>query len=299
MTIVASPFLAARRRAIAIPGGTIAALEFGPADRPLDILFLHATGFSAGTYAGILAPLGKDLRILAVDQRGHGRTTLPAEPWAYDAWLIYRDDILALLEAIGETPTVMSGHSMGGTVCLLAAAERADAAKLLVLLDPVVMTPERLAAAGIDGLKNSPLSLGAAKRRSTFVDREAAFQAYNGRGAFRTWPEQTLRDYLTDGLLEGEDGQVHLACKPQWESATFAAHHHNTLGAFMEARLPIRILKAGIGSTCGLEGHEAEVMAGGHIRMETVAGTSHFLPMERPELVQAALVAAATLSSRP
>lgn len=294
MTIAASPFPAARRRQISIPGGIVAGLEFGPVDRPLDVLFLHATGFNAGAYASLLAPLAGTLRILAVDQRGHGLTTLPAEPWTWDAWLIYRDDILALLEALGETPTVMSGHSMGGTVCLLAAAERADATKQLVLLDPVVMTPERLAMAGADGLKNSPLSLGAAKRRATFADRESAFQGYNGRGAFRTWPEQTLRDYLTDGVVEGKDGQVHLSCKPQWESATFAAHHHDTLGAFLAAKQPIRILKAEIGSTCGLEGHQAEVMAGGRVRMETVAGTSHFLPMERPELVRAALAEAAT-----
>jgi surface antigen len=75
MTIAASPLSAARRRQVAVPGGAIAALEFGPADRPLDVLFLHANGFNAGTYADILAPLGDRLRILAVDQRGHGLTT--------------------------------------------------------------------------------------------------------------------------------------------------------------------------------------------------------------------------------
>lgn len=292
MTIAAFPLPAARRREIAVPGGTIAGLEFGPADRPLDVLFLHATGFNAGTYAHILAPLGDRLRVLAVDQRGHGRTTLPAEPWAYDAWIVYRDDILALLDALGETPAVMSGHSMGGTVSLLTAAARPDATKRLVLLDPVVMTPERMAMAGPDGLKNSPLSLGAARRRATFADRETAFQAYNGRGAFRTWPEETLRDYLADGLLDGDDGQVHLSCKSAWESATFAAHHHDTLGAFLQATQPIRILKAQEGSTCVLGDHKAQVIRG-TTTLEEVAGTSHFLPMERPELVRAALDEAA------
>lgn len=292
MTIAAFPLSAARRREIAVQGGTIAGLEFGPADRPLDLLFLHATGFNAGTYAGILGPLGDRLRILAVDQRGHGRTTLPAEPWSYDAWVVYRDDILALLDALGETPAVMSGHSMGGTVSLLTAAVRPEATKRLVLLDPVVMTPARMAMAGPEGLKNSPLSLGAARRRATFADREAAFQAYNGRGAFRTWPEATLRDYLADGLLEGDDGQVHLSCEPAWESATFAAHHHDTLGAFLQATQPIRILKAQEGSTCMLGEHEAEVVRG-TTTLEEVAGTSHFLPMERPELVREALLAAA------
>lgn len=292
MTYAASPFPAARRRAVAVPGGTVAALEFGPADRPLDVVFLHANGFNAGTYAAILGPLGEHLRVLALDQRGHGRTTLPAEPWAHDAWLVFRDDLLALLDALGETPTVLAGHSMGGTVCLLAAAERADAARRLVLFDPVVVTAERQAMFGPEGFRNSPLALGARRRRAVFPDREAAFQAYSGRGAFRTWPEASLRGYLADGLLEGEDGQVHLSCRPDWEASNFAAHFHDTIGAFGRVSCPVRIFKAEIGSTCGLEGHEAEVVRD-QVTLETVPGTSHFLPMERPELVREALRAGA------
>lgn len=292
MTLAASPFPAARRRAFAVAGGTVAALEFGPADRPLDVLFLHANGFNAGTYADILSPLADRLRILAVDQRGHGRTTLPANPDGHDAWLVFRDDLLTLLDTLGETPTVLSGHSMGGTVSLHTAAARADAAKQLVLFDPVVVTRERVAAAGPDGMKNSPLAVGARRRRSSFPGREEAFQAYNGRGAFRTWPEASLRAYLEDGLLEGPDGEVHLACRPDWEAANFSTDHQDPVDAFVRARQPIRILKAEAGSTCGFEGYEDQVLGDGHVQMEIIPGTSHFLPMERPELVRAALLEA-------
>lgn len=293
MTVPASPLSAARRRQFAVPGGNIAGLEFGPADRSLDVLFLHANGFNGGTYADILSPLGERLRVLAVDQRGHGRTTLPADPEAHDAWLVFRDDLLALLQALGETPTVLAGHSMGGTVSLHAAAERMDAAKRLVLFDPVVVTLERVAIAGPEGLKNSPLAQGARRRRATFPDREAAFEAYSGRGAFKTWSEASLRGYLADGLLEGEDGQVHLACRPEWEAANFGAHHHDTVGAFARAEIPIRVLKAEIGSTCGLDAGEISRLTDGRARTETVPGTSHFLPMERPDLVREALSEAA------
>ncbi|MFZ4607769.1 MAG: alpha/beta fold hydrolase [Caulobacter sp.] len=281
MTIPASPFPAARRRAIAAPQGTIAGYEFGPADRPLDVLFLHANGFNAGTYADILSPLADRLRILAVDLRGHGRTTLPADPDGHDAWMVFRDDLLTLLDVLGETPTVLSGHSMGGTVSLHAASVRAD------------VTPERVATAGPDGMKTSPLAMGARRRRSSFPGREEAFQAYSGRGAFRTWSEADLRDYLVDGLIEGDDGQVHLSCRPDWEAANFSADHHDPVGAFIRARQPIRILKAEVGSTCGIEGYEEQVLGDGHVRMEVIPGTSHFLPMERPELVRAALLEAA------
>ena len=70
---------APRARTIPLParGGAMAALEFGPAGRPVDIVFSHANGFNALTYRTILAPLAADLRILAIDLRGHGASTLP------------------------------------------------------------------------------------------------------------------------------------------------------------------------------------------------------------------------------
>lgn len=284
----------ARRRTIAVPGGEIAALEFGPADRPLDILFLHANGFNAGTYRGILAPLGEaGLRVLAYDQRGHGRTALPAEPFTGNVWRQYGDDLLAVLEALGETPAVLAGHSMGGTACLLASAQHTDAAKRLVLFDPVIITPERVAMLGEEGMRNSPLALGALKRRASFADRETAFEGYRGRGAFKTWPEETLRDYLADGLVEADDGGMRLSCAPAWESANFSTPSPDAVGGISNIRASIRILKAEIGSTAQFEVHEPAVLAAG-VDIEVVPGTSHFLPMERPDLVRAELTKAAS-----
>ncbi|ATQ45133.1 alpha/beta hydrolase [Caulobacter mirabilis] len=270
----------------------MAALEFGPADRPLDVVFLHANGFNAGTYRSIFAPLGDQLRILAVDQRGHGRTTLPAQPFVGNVWRQYGDDLLALLDAVGETPTVLAGHSMGGTACLLASAKCADAAKRLVLFDPVIITPERAALFGEDGMRNSPLAVGALKRRATFADRQAAFDGYRGRGAFKTWPEESLRDYLADGLVEAEGGGMRLACAPTWESANFSTPSPDAVGGIPDIRANIRILKAEIGSTAQFEIHEPAVLAAG-AEIEVVPGTSHFLPMERPDLVRAELLKAA------
>jgi pimeloyl-ACP methyl ester carboxylesterase len=293
MTNAALPDVSpARRRSIPVPGGLIAALEFGPADRALDVVFLHANGFNAATYRSILAPLADRLRILAVDQRGHGRTTLPAVPYASNVWRGYSDDLLALLTALGETPRVLSGHSMGGTACLLAAAERNDAAERLVLFDPVIITPERAALLGEDGMKNSPLAQGALRRRSTFPDRDAAFAGYQGRGAFKSWSDAMLRDYLIDGLVEAGDGALRLTCAPEWEAANFSTPSPDAVGGIPDIAGTIRIFKAEHASTAQFDAHEAAVLASG-ATIETVPGTSHFLPMERPDLVREALLAAA------
>ncbi|HYE44578.1 MAG TPA: alpha/beta hydrolase [Caulobacter sp.] len=296
--ISAPPGPAFRRRRIDLKSptgdGVMTGIEMGPQDRPVDLVFNHANGFNALTYRRLLSPVAdRGFRVLAVDQRGHGRSELEADPGdGHGSWLGYRDDLIALLEALGTPPKLVAGHSMGGTAGILAAGVRPDLVRRLVLLDPVVM-PEGLAQSlGPDGFRNSPLATGARRRRNLFDSREAAQAAYQGRGAFRTWPPEVLADYLADGLLEREDGSLTLACAPAWESANFAAHHHNPWEAFFASACEIRILRAEEGSTANIMERADELIATGRIRVETIPGTSHFLPMEVPDLARAALLEA-------
>ena len=48
------------------------------------------------------------------------------------------------------------------------------------------------------------------------------FRSYRGRGAFATWPEASLIDYVQDGFRERPDGSVELSCAPDWEASNFA-----------------------------------------------------------------------------
>jgi pimeloyl-ACP methyl ester carboxylesterase len=281
------PPSAFRERTILLPtrGGAMAALEFGPAERPIDIVFSHANGFNARTYRSILSPLAADLRILAIDLRGHGATTLPAVIEGRDGWMEFRDDLLALLAAACEAPVVLGGHSMGGTSSLLAAAAEPARVKALALFDPVIFEPPPPGVAMTD----SPLVAGALRRRANFPSKAAALEAYRGRGAFRTWSEAQLADYVEAGFRETDDGEVTLTCTPAWEASNFRTHNYDPWGAFRDSRCGVRILRAAEASTFRLEGHEDELAATGRIEVETLPGTSHFLPMERPERVRETL----------
>ncbi|KMO45002.1 hydrolase [Methylobacterium tarhaniae] len=256
-------------------GGRLAVLEFGPAERPLDAVLLHANGFNARTYRSLIEPLA-DLRVLAYDHRGHGRSTLPAEPAGRTDWQDVTNDLIALLDRLEGGPLVLIGHSMGGTASLLAAAERPERVRRLVLLDPVIQPPERR------GEGHAGLAEGALKRRSDFPSRAAALAAYTGRGAFRTWPAPTLADYVADGFHDTPGG-VTLACSGAWEASSYLAQGHDPWGALARLSCPAEILRAETGSTCALaEGR-------GAVEVETVPGTTHFLPFEAPERVRAAI----------
>ena len=281
-----------RARTVPLPsrGGAMAALDFGPAERPADIVFSHANGFNARTYRSVLAPLAGELRILAIDLRGHGATTLPAEPEGLTGWQEYARDLTAFLAAETRAPVVLAGHSMGATSSLLAAAEAPDRVRSLVLFEPVLIDEAARRAPQWD----SPLAKGAIRRRDTFPDRAAALEAYRGRGAFRTWREAQLADYVAAGLRDTADGQVTLACRPAWEAANYAMHQYDPWAALERVRCPVRILRAETEFTdADSAAHLEALAAAGKLRTEVVPGTTHFLPMERPELVRQALREAA------
>lgn len=279
--------------------GTMAALAFGPESRPVDLVFAHANGFNAMTYRQLLAPLGAaGWHVLAIDQRGHGRSQLAADPDpGPHTWLHYRDDLLALFAQLGGAPRVLAGHSMGGTASLLAAAtlrERGQSVPSLVLFDPVLMPLSADAQGDADWTapESSALVRGALRRNDRFTSPEAALAAYRGRGAFKTWPEAVIADYLADGLLPQPDGSWRLSCAPAWEAANFIRAHRSSLPAAMAAQTgPLRVLRAEIETTAPWAQWPAQA------RVQTVPGSTHFLPMEFAELARAALQEALQVTS--
>jgi pimeloyl-ACP methyl ester carboxylesterase len=267
----------------------MALLEFGDPTVPVDLIFLHANGFNALTYRAILEPLADRAHVLALDMRGHGRSTLETPTEGRRSWLDLRDDLMALLEVMDVADVVLAGHSMGGAVSLFAAADAPHRVRRLTLFDPV-MVPRR-DPLGVPEIP-SPLVAGALKRRAVFPSRQAALETYRGRSAFKTWSDEMLVDYVADGFLDLPTGDVALACRPEWESSSFAAQDQDVWGAVPRTLCPIDILRAEIDSTCRLEGVTQALPPDGRISIETIAGAGHFLPMERPDLCREALATA-------
>ena len=269
--------------------GQIAAIAFGDLNRPVDVVFVHANGFNAMTYRSILAPLGERLHVVAIDQQGHGRSPQRVPSASRDSWLLFRDDLVAVIDQLGDHALLLSGHSMGGTASVLASAVRPERVKGLALFDPVIMAEDlgrRIASGEAPSFSESPLAVGAAKRRSVFASRDEAFSRYRGRGAFTTWPDEALVDYLTDGLRDRTDGEVELSCAPDWEAANFSSHAHDVWTPLHAVRAPTTILRAEQGSTCSAASAEPFVSENPDFTVETIPGTTHFLPIERPDLVR-------------
>lgn len=278
-------------------GGThmsdMAVVEFGPPDRAPDLVFLHANGFNGMTYRQLLAPLGAEgFRVIAVDQRGHGNSQLATPAEGHD-WTRYADDLVALTEALAAQPRVLAGHSMGGTAILLAAPQFAAAtgrAPSMVLFDPVLKPSLANAPGAALSPADSPLVRGALRRNALFESREAALGSYSGRGAFKTWPDAVIADYLCDGLKPLAEGGMTLSCAPSWEAANFVSSYlFSPTEALTRPLADIHILRAAHESTCRWDEGATTSPWPSYVRIESVPGTTHFLPMEQPEIARAAL----------
>ncbi len=278
-------------------GGEMAGIEFGDPIKPFAAVWLHATGFNAMTYQSLLAPLGLRQRVAALDMRGHGRSTLKAKPGRMKSWKRHRDDVIEWLEKEAPHGVVLGGHSMGACVALLVAGKRPDLVKGLVLADPVVL-PKKIyfwnhVCPPVSWLmQRNQMARQARKRRAEFGSFAEAMESYTGRGAFKSWREPFLADYLLDGIDRVDDNpdatgeqKWRLTCDPKWEATTFAAQRNRPWGALKKVKkhhIPMTILRPTRDSVISDKVRARLILSYPAMMMKAVRGTTHFLPMEAP-----------------
>lgn len=255
----------------------------------------HATGFNALTYRSLLAPLAEQAEIMAMDMRGHGFSQAAADPAGLGSWDMYRDDLVRFIDAV-DRPLYLAGHSFGAVVSIGAALKRPRHVRGLILVEPVLLSRFRslyLRLTSLLGLslRAVPLVRDTARRRAVFPDRQAALRSYRGKGAFRTWPEEWLRDYLSGGLCERDDGEVELCCAPAWEARSFAvAGGRNSWPRIRRLHCPVTLMTGDRHSTCDDTAMRRFMRLLPSTTLEQIPGASHFLPMEYPQRVRARIL---------
>jgi pimeloyl-ACP methyl ester carboxylesterase len=226
------------RRSYTLRDGDLSALHFGDTSAPVRLVFLHANGFNARSYRVIMQAVG--VHAVVFDMRGHGDSRAMPQPKNISNWHIFRDDCVAFfdrhLSKLTDGPVVFAGHSFGAVSAVLSAPYLKDRISGYVGFDPVsVPFLFRLTSVLPGGRaymkKRVPIARNAGRRKSIFESPEAAFNRWQGRGAFRGMADEVLRDYISGGLFEHSDGQWKLACDPAWEQTIFVAQWHNLFKA--------------------------------------------------------------------
>lgn len=96
------------------------------------LLLLHGWGASAQLFEPVIGPLLEGRSLIVPDLPGFGETPPPPQAWSahdYALWTV------ALLDRLGIERCDVVGHSNGGRIAIVMAAEHADRVDKLVLVD--------------------------------------------------------------------------------------------------------------------------------------------------------------------
>ncbi|MFA7249639.1 MAG: alpha/beta hydrolase [Dehalococcoidia bacterium] len=273
-----------------VNGVTIAGFEWEGGGDP--ILLVHATGFHARVWDEVARRLPLR-RVIALDMRGHGRSSKPAPPYA---WRLFGEDVSLVLDDLDLRGIIGVGHSMGGHTIVDAAIRRPQRFASLVLVDPTIFA-KRPAAPGGSAVDTRGNSLDyVSRRRNEWASVEEMVERFAPRFPFNAWEPQALRDYATHGLLPapGGDGLV-LACPPAVEAAVYAGRDtpgSDLLPALDRVTCPARVLRA----RAPEPGEEAAPFTVSPTIPDLAARLprgvdvplphlTHFIPMQAPDLV--------------
>jgi 3-oxoadipate enol-lactonase len=104
------------------------------------LVCIHGVGSSLDAWEGVAAKLGDTFRILTLDLRGHGRSSLIKGRYEIDDFV---GDVLALADHAGFEKFDLAGFSLGGLIAQRLALTHARRLSKLVLLATVAgRTPE-------------------------------------------------------------------------------------------------------------------------------------------------------------
>lgn len=204
-------------------------------------LLVHATGFHARCWDQVIARLPEDWHIFAVDMRGHGRSGNVA-PFS---WPTFGSDLLNVCELLGLENTVAVGHSMGGHCVVYACGHEAKYFKHLVLVDPVILSPdafENSTRHQFDSVDEHPV----ARRRGHFASVEDMHSRYAERRPYSTWDAKVFNDYCEYGLVPSASGiGLDLACPAKVEAAIYMGNFDANLYPLIPTiETPVFVLRA-------------------------------------------------------
>lgn len=267
---------------IASGDGTRLALRSWSGSKPT-LAMLHATGFCKETWEPLIDELrihGVDNEVMAWDQRAHGDS---GPIGAMADWWDLGHDAVAVIDSL-DAPIVGIGHSSGGAALVMAELLRPSSLDSLILVEPVIFPPPY----GRD--EDSPLAVGASRRRASFSSQAEARNNYIGKGAFAHWEERAV-DAFVAGCFAADGDGITLKCRPEDEADFYrAGSAHGVWDRLGEVNVPTLIVSGerDSGLFDGLAAKQAAEFVDAKVAI--VADAGHFVPMEQPAAL-AALVA--------
>ena len=185
------------------------ARDYGGAGMP--VLCMHGLTRNSADFEWIATHLsGLGYRVIAVDQRGRGKSAWDPEPVYYTP-AVYCGDMLKLLGQLGITRSVLIGTSMGGLMAMIMGVMAPQAVIGMVIND---IGPE-IDKTGLDRIASYT---GKGKPVATWADAAERAKETNGI-AFPDYHDNDWLDFARRTYAMNADGQLAPAYDPAISNA--------------------------------------------------------------------------------
>jgi pimeloyl-ACP methyl ester carboxylesterase len=242
----------------------------------------------------LVARLQDRFHCYGFDAPGHGDTPTPADG-DFD-WERAALDVLDVIDRLGLSHPFGFGHSYGGAVSLMAEAARPGTFRALFCFEPVVIPSIEPPGVNYD----NPLAAGARRRREVFPTRDAAYENYASKPPLNVFTPEALRAYVDYGFDDLPDGTVRLKCRGNDEAETYLmASQHHAFARLPDVHCPVTAACGSDTDAFGVDVIEAVSDRLPHGRPLVLPHLNHFGPMQDPDAVAAAVIAAFGGESSP
>jgi pimeloyl-ACP methyl ester carboxylesterase len=252
--------------------------------------FLHANGYPPEAYQELL----KSITSVYSVSLSYLRPFWPgSSPDDLENWTLLRDDYLEkIFKSSGPDSALISGgHSLGGTVSLLAALKAPEFFRALVLIEPVIFTPLRTVIYRtfyhlqlIETLL--PLIRRTRRRKGEFHSTAEMYKNYRSKSVFENIPDSILGDYVRGLAYPQDGGAVGLRYPPEWEARIYQTSGSVDLLIWRTIpglQCPVLILRGGKSRTLTRRSLQKLDRRSDQITAKTIQEGGHLLPFEHPE----------------
>ncbi len=282
-------------------GQQLRVLRWGdPASGRPAVMCMSGSGFPALTWRVVAELLADDYVVYSYDRRGHGQSSKPVPtPGSGQnyGFADFADDLAGLLDAMELRDVYAVAHSAGATDVLLVAGRRPDLFRRVFAFEPTVAHP----SVAEPELRPPDEGGNGRQRRGQFASREEAFARYGSRLPFNGWRASALWDYVVAGFEASDEaeaeGAVRLLCRPELEAEinfviSSAIGRNRVLEGTVDPFPAIEQIRCPLLLTWGEKSQPqyrrmtegaARAIPGAQLQM--VPQSSHFLPMQLPEVL--------------
>jgi len=247
------------------------------------IHFAHANGYPPEGYQQFIQNFTPNYQVIASKFRPLWGGQQPKE---VKSWNTFANDLIRFLDKQGQKGVIGMGHSMGGTISVIAAIMRPDLFSQLVLVDPVIF-PKRYAIMNkiLPNLllkKMIPIASISSKRRNHWASKEEVYNSWREKRVFKRFSDAVLHDFVNNAIIPATNGGVTLAFSREWETQVYLTAPF-VFDKLKKLEIPIIVVRAEKTNVVSPEIWKEWQTKQPSTHFIDFKGAGHLVPMEFPK----------------